>query len=203
MQNITDPRFLQPYDFSNNLEADCRALIPVINLLGDNLVGLELGVFEGRSFLTMLHNCPGIKTLYGVDSYQPYHDFLRKGGITSEPVYTIDLKTIELLRNTTMNRIKHCGMPEKVIFLEKDTTEAAKEVENESLDFIFMDTCMTQEQIRADLYTWYSKVKSGGLFAGHDWNSPEVSYEVMDFRLNHGITAPMSTYDNTFMWIKP
>lgn len=197
-----DPLFTQPYNYRDNLAADCRSLIPVINLLGTDLVGAEIGVFEAQSFLTLLHNCPGIKTLYGVDSYQPYHDFLRVGGMTSDPVYTVDLKTIEMIRSTAMNRIKHSGMADKVIFLEEDTSTAAKKIKDESLDFIFLDTCMTREQAREDLYTWYSKVKSGGLFAGHDWNSPDVSYEVMDFRFNHGITAPMSTYDNTYMWVK-
>jgi SAM-dependent methyltransferase len=199
---VPDHNSPEPYDFRGNLTADCRALIPVINLLGDNLVGAEIGVFQADSLMTMLHNCLNIKTLYGVDSYQPYHDYLRTDGITDVPVYTMDLKTIRLIRAEAMNRIEYSGMPGKVIFYEEDTSVAVKKFDDESLDFIFLDTCMTPEQAREDLSDWYDKVKPGGLFSGHDWNSPEVAYEVMEFRKKNNITSRMSSYDNTYMWIK-
>ena len=64
------------YDFVNNLHTDVRALIPMIATHGENLVGAEIGVWKGDSFLTLLQNCPNIKTLHGVDCYEPYDDYL-------------------------------------------------------------------------------------------------------------------------------
>ena len=37
------------YSFKNNEKADVRNLIMAINTLGENLVGLELGVFQAQS----------------------------------------------------------------------------------------------------------------------------------------------------------
>ena len=59
------------YDFVNNLHASVRSLIPVIAMHGENLVGAEIGVWKGDSFLTLLQNCPNIKTLHGVDFFEP------------------------------------------------------------------------------------------------------------------------------------
>ena len=67
------------YDFVNNLHASVRALIPLIATHGENLVGAEIGVWKGDSFLTLLQNCPNIKTLHGVDFYEPYDDYISQG----------------------------------------------------------------------------------------------------------------------------
>ena len=63
------------YDFVNNLHASVRSLIPVIATHCENLVGAEIGVWKGDSFLTLLQNCPNIKTLHGVDFYEEFCKF--------------------------------------------------------------------------------------------------------------------------------
>ena len=57
-------------------------LAPVINSLGKNLVGLELGVARAETSTYLLENCPNIKTYYCVDPWQPYQDW--NGPITQE-----------------------------------------------------------------------------------------------------------------------
>ena len=57
--------------------SDIMPHILAINTMGNNLIGLELGVFKGDSFLTILHNCNNVKKLYGVDNWKPYYDFLK------------------------------------------------------------------------------------------------------------------------------
>ena len=47
-----------PYDFTDNKKSDIQSLVHLINFLGNDLVGLELGVSKGESFMTLLHNCP-------------------------------------------------------------------------------------------------------------------------------------------------
>ena len=81
------------YDFVNNLHGSVRSLIPVIALHGDNLVGAEIGVWKGDSFLTLLQNCPNIKTLHGVDCYEPYDDYIAPDILNSnQPILTLDRK---------------------------------------------------------------------------------------------------------------
>jgi len=54
-------------NFKNYMAADVTPLVLALNLLGKNLIGLELGVCQGTSLYTILNNCH-IKKLYGVDS---------------------------------------------------------------------------------------------------------------------------------------
>lgn len=41
-----------------------------------------------------------------------------------------------------------------------------------SLDYVFLDGDHNYEGIKADLIAWYPKLKSGALFAGHDYEPP-------------------------------
>ena len=191
----------QPYSFVNNTQADVRSLIHTINLLGEDIVGLELGVETGNSFMTLLHNCENIKTLHGVDNYKPYADCLKEP-YTGDPGYVVDKKQQELNRSIMNNRIEYSGMKEKIVFHEVDSSEALKEFEPESLDFIFLDTYTTYEQAKDDIESWYPIVKTGGLFSGHNWNCSAIQRALEEFRTEKSIDVMVSSFDNCWAWIK-
>ncbi len=191
------------YDFVNNLHTDVRALIPVIATHGENLVGAEIGVWKGDSFLTLLQNCPNIKTLHGVDCYEPYEDYLAPGVFNSnQPSITYDKKEIDFIKLVCYHRLEYSGQKDKIRFHEMDSNEAAKYIDDDSLDFIFLDAYLTGEQTKNDLEVWYPKVKTGGIFSGHDWNCKDVEVAVNHFRSYNNITKIMCTYDNTWVWMK-
>lgn len=191
------------YDFVNNLYTDVRALIPVIATHGENLVGAEIGVWKGDSFLTLLQNCPNIKTLHGVDCYEPYEDYLAPGVFNSnQPSITYDKKEIDFIKLVCYHRLEYSGQKDKIRFHEMDSNEAAEHIDDDSLDFIFLDAYLTGEQTKNDLEVWYPKVKTGGIFSGHDWNCKDVEVAVNDFRSYNNITKIMCTYDNTWVWMK-
>tara|TARA_B100000427_G_scaffold115199_1_gene95684 strand:+ start:764 stop:1351 length:588 start_codon:yes stop_codon:yes gene_type:complete len=191
------------YNFGNNLQTDVRALIPLITLQGDNLVGAEIGVWKGDAFLTMLHNCPNIKTLHGVDFYEPYNDYLSPGVYNAnEPSVVYDKKDIDFIKLVCYHRLEYSGHKDKIRFHEMDSNEAAEYIDDDSLDFIFLDAYLTGQQAKNDLDVWYPKVKDGGIFAGHDWDCIDVQIAVNRFRENNNIKKLMSTYDNTWVWMK-
>jgi predicted O-methyltransferase YrrM len=74
--------------------------------------------------------------------------------------------------------------------------------EDDSLDFIFIDGLHTYEQVKIDCENYFSKVKSGGVFAGHDYNVIEgVNRAVNEFAAKHG--AEVQTCPNdVWYWIK-
>ena len=185
----------------NAVESDVRSLVNLIALLGEDLIGVELGVGEAESFMTLLHNCRNIKTLYGIDSYKPYADYL-KHPFDGTPAYVMGWKEIERTRDIALNKIKHSGMIEKTIFLQQDSNKAADTFDDESIDFIFVDTYMSYEQAKNDLEVWYPKVKKGGLFSGHDWGSDQIQMAVDEFRCSNNVNKRMSTFDNCWCWYK-
>ena len=49
-------------------------------------------------------------------------------------------------------------------------------------DFIFIDGLHTYEQLTKDCHNYYSKVKTGGIFSGHDYQTiPGVNKAVCEF----------------------
>lgn len=62
------------------------------------------------------------------------------------------------------------------------SSEAVKMYRNRSLDFIFIDGSHEYEDVKEDLFIWYSKVKKGGTIAGHDYTTyPGVKKAVDEF----------------------
>ena len=191
----------EPFYNFKDAPTDIKSIIHCINLHGENLIGAEIGVHQANSFLTLLQNCPNIDKLYGVDSYEPYADYL-KDIPDGNPAYTIDKKQIDYIKLTSYHHQEYYGHKEKIIFYEMDSNEASKKFDDNYLDFIFLDTYMSYNQCKTDIETWYSKIKPGGIFAGHDWNSVDVQKAVIEFRKLNNIENIMSTYDKTWIWKK-
>lgn len=177
-----------------DFEADITPLVMSIGLLGENLVGLELGVNRSDSFMTLLENCPNISKLYGVDDFKPHHDIWNNR--------TVDGMELDMIRAETLAKHKHTEHKNKIVFIEKNSLEAAKDIEDDSLDFIFIDADHSYEAVLADFQAWYKKVKHGGLIAGHDIYHGPVAKAVYEFRNVNAITSPMAIYRSCYAWIK-
>lgn len=188
------------YDYKDSM-TDVQSIIHSINLLGKDLVGCELGTHRCYSFLTILQNCPNVKLLYGVDSYQPYTDFL-KTPYDGTPAYEVSVADAEINKQIALDLIANSGHSEKANLLIMDSNEALEHIEDGELDFIFIDTYMTYEQAKEDLVNWYPKVRNGGLFAGHDYGHEHVERAVFETREKYSVGNPLSTFDNAFAWIK-
>ena len=62
----------------------------------------------------------------------------------------------------------------RVVLHRHFTNYAHKFVEDNSLDFIFIDAGHEYEDVLEDIHYWYPKVKPGGHIMGHDINQPQV-----------------------------
>jgi hypothetical protein len=190
----------------NSKSVDGQSLIHVINLLlGEDLIGAEIGVHTALTSCTILQNCPNIKLLYLVDKYKPYEDYICNNPelyLEDKPVLVREIKEIEYIKFTAHHNVKWSGFEHKAIFIEEDSRVVSTHTENEKLDFVFLDSFLTYQDTVDCLDDWYSKVRFGGLVSGHDWDSLQVQKAVLEFREKNNITKPMSVFDNTWMWIK-
>tara|TARA_R100001015_G_C4524579_1_gene92664 strand:- start:72 stop:647 length:576 start_codon:yes stop_codon:yes gene_type:complete len=187
------------YNFKNYEKSDIRNLVMAINVLGKDLVGLELGVLQGSSLMTILHNC-SIKKLYGVDSWKGYSDYLGAKP-TGKPFYTISPEDSEFNKLVTLHRIKHSNMEDKVVIMDEDSLEAVKKIEDKSLDFIFFDAMMTEEQTYQEALAYYPKIKPGGYFMGDDATASEqVIMPLTRVLKYYNNSNPIQTYGNSFMF---
>jgi predicted O-methyltransferase YrrM len=92
---------------------------------------------------------------------------------------------------------------DKIELLEMDATTAASYIPDQSLDYIFIDGDHSYSAVVRDLDNYWDKVKTGGIFAGHDWNLPAVNQAVNEFRQKNNITNEIRfTQSNVWFWYK-
>tara|TARA_R100001244_G_scaffold128122_1_gene98985 strand:- start:54 stop:635 length:582 start_codon:yes stop_codon:yes gene_type:complete len=188
------------YSFKDHDKADIRNLIMAINVLGENLVGLELGVLQAESLMTILHNC-SIKKLYGVDHWKGYTDYLSREP-NYQPVYTVSDEDAEYNKLTALHRIKHSGMKDKVVIIEGDSLNknTIDYIEDKSLDFIFFDAMLDEDQAYKEALAYYPKLKVGGYLMGDDAFCEEQVIIPLNKVLKHyKNTNPIITYGRCFM----
>jgi hypothetical protein len=186
------------YNYKNH-KCDVSPLILSINTLGENLTGLELGIFQAKSTLTILQNC-SIKKLYAIDSWKPYYDYL-KVNPDGAPAYFIDEKQSEINRFISFHNIKYSGCNDKVEIIEEDSLVGVNKIKNNSLDFIFFDAMMTEEQTYNEARAFYPKIKKGGFFTGHDSNClKQVIEPIKKVMQEHGNNNRLIEYDNCFLF---
>ncbi len=64
--------------------------------------------------------------------------------------------------------------------------EAADQFEDDSLDMVYIDADHSYQEAIADCRAWYPKVKPGGIFAGHDFQTPQVRKAVREMAAEKG-----------------
>jgi len=172
-----------------NVSAD--GLLEYVRKLGDNLVGCELGVCWAWTLRYFLDKSPEITKVYAVDAYQPYQDWW--GPVTRIMVDAWKQHALALLK-PHQDRVK---------FLEMDSISAADHIPDRSLDYIFIDGDHSYAAVSRDLRAYWPKMKQGAIFAGHDWNLPDVSRAVTDFRKEFDINTEIQhTSKNVWFWYK-
>lgn len=139
----------------------------------------ELGCAEGY-FSADLLRMPQIELLYMVDNWATIPTQTGDGGF--------DQGWHDRNFKAATERVNSIAKP--CIVLRGLTTEGAKAVPDSFLSLLYIDAGHSYECVMADLQAWYSKVKTGGIIAGHDYLNPSygVKQAVADFCASKGIT---------------
>jgi hypothetical protein len=125
------------------------------NLIG-NGKGVEIGVFKGEFSKHILNNWGG--TLYMIDVWRPLGNEYEDASNHKEHIDAYQ---------QTMENIK--GFEDRGIMIRASSEIAANMFQDESLDFIFIDANHAYDFVVDDINLWFSKLKKGGIFSGHDY----------------------------------
>jgi len=165
--------------------------LPDLMVNKENLVGIEIGLNRGNTTRHLFDNLPGL-ILHGIDPYLEYEDWDGNVLTPDERNWTYQFfisKTAEY-----KDRIIHHRM------LSDDVASFLPEA---AFDFIFIDGLHIYEQVLKDCQNYYPKIKSGGVFSGHDYNVIEgVNRAVNEFAASVGATISQTDND-VWYWIKP
>jgi len=140
------------------------------------LVAVEIGVWEGVNAKYMLLLDAGLK-LCLVDDWSNVTVFT--GGPVQDKHYSDTIKNIAQLN------LKDFG--DRVNFTMKNSVEAVKDFEDESIDYVYVDGDHEYEPVKLDMQLWWPKVKKGGVMGGHDVLMKEVSTALHEFLMEEKI----------------
>jgi hypothetical protein len=150
-----------------------RLYADAVRYFDDGSKFVEVGCWKGRSvcFLGVEINNSGKKiSVDCIDHWLGSNEHQEIENVKNNDLYE------EFLSN--IDPVKHILNP-----IRMSSLDAVKLYDDESLDFVFVDASHEYEDVKQDIEAWYSKVKKGGIFAGHDYHQswPGVMQAVDEF----------------------
>lgn len=127
------------------------------------VMGAEIGVFAGATSARLLAR-PDL-TLWMVDSWAP---FIADG--------------ILIASREDQQRNYHKALQatdfasDRRIVIDHASQQAACCIDDDSLDFVFIDGDHSHRAVSADIRAWAPKLKAGGLLCGHDYANGEYAF---------------------------
>ena len=129
-------------------EMQCRDQFGhVLNDMGLTGTGVELGVFKGEYSNQLLRTWKG--NLIVVDSYNEGTDFHLLWDSIRNNIEFVQDGRYRIIVNTTLSAVNYCPS---------------------ELDFVYIDSDHSYDAVYTDIITWRSKIRSGGILCGHDYN---------------------------------
>ena len=164
------------------------ALWPIFNQLGFKK-GAEIGVSEGKNAECLFKAVPELELLC-VDQWAAYWHFTAAD--------------MERRYAAVQERLA----PYNAKLMRMSSIDGAREVPDESLDFVYVDADHRFDWVMEDIIAWARKVRPGGIVAGHDYwrfRGGGVVQAVDVYTQMHSIDPWFITDEKeaSFFWVKP
>ena len=169
----------------NKLQVSSRDELP--RLLNDLKLfgkGVEIGVQSGFYSRQILLESK-LETLYSVDPWIhfPSEEYVDIANISQEEQNGLYLQTIKLLM-----RFKT-----RSVCMRLTSEDAANVFQKDFFDFVYIDANHSYEGCKRDINLWWSKLRSGGVFAGHDY-VPDGLYDIGNKPTEFGVMAAVNEF---------
>lgn len=158
----------------------------VASHLSGALKVVEIGVRSGHNALRMLAGL-NIDKLYLVDPYTVYSD--------CDDVEDDDLEGFQEKQDAYYAEMVDNMAPytDKVVIVKDSSVNAAATYDANTFDYIYIDGCRNQASVDIDITSWISKLKTGGVMGGHDYDSyPGVKAAVDAYATANGISITVA-----------
>ena len=119
----------------------------------------EIGVWKGDFALHILSKCENIEKYFLIDPWRNLEDW-------NKPFNVPDSKFNEVYNQA---RKRLLPFEDKTIFLRGKTDEVIDEIDDNSIDFGYIDGDHTAKGITSDLLLSFPKIKSQGILGGDDY----------------------------------
>jgi hypothetical protein len=133
--------------------------IQIINQASPKNVA-EIGVWKGDFAAQILSQCPSIQEYLMVDPWATLPDWNKPFNVSAEAFTEVYEEAMMQTEFASQKRV----------VLKGKTKDVIDEIEDESLDFVYIDGDHTLRGITMDLILILPKVRPGGLIAGDDFS---------------------------------
>lgn len=145
----------------NELQVFSRDELP--RLLNDLKLfgkGVEIGVQSGFYSHQILSESK-LETLYSVDPWINFSDeeYVDVANVSQEEQDGLYLQTIKFLMK----------FKTRSVCMRLTSEDAANVFQKDFFDFVYIDANHSYEGCKGDMNSWWPKLRSGGVFAGHDY----------------------------------
>ena len=174
----------------------CSAVGLIDLLPKTDIVGCEIGLAHGFNAVYFLDALPNLKKLYAIDPFLLYDkDGVKQG---AHGIF-LSQNNADNIKNMFIKNVDPYG--DRVEFIEAKSSDVVDQIPDSSLDYLFIDGEHSYESVAADIKNYHSKVKTGGIVAGHDFSWPGVQEAVFEFIADTGINLKFCDND-VWYWIR-
>lgn len=146
------------------------------------ITAVEIGTFKGKNAKSILKNL-NIKKLYLIDPWEEYEDYIKSE--KEKNTNNLNKSFVECKK-----RLKNWEY--KIKYVREYSDSAAKKIP--LVDFVYIDGNHEYNYVLNDINNYYTKVKKGGILAGHDidWGNQQVLNALIDFCKKKNISFHVS-----------
>lgn len=168
---------------------------------------VEIGTHRGFFAARFLSQWPGV--LHCIDPWESTEEYAYQEQFLPDKAETREFDYYEA-------KMVLARFGSRAVLLKTTSTKALQFFQNDQLDFVYVDGDHSEKAVLEDLLTWYPKVRSGGIIAGHDivmpnesgglW-APGIQRAVNEFARFHNLTVYLVVEKDNSPWsyyfIKP
>ncbi|MDA7926719.1 class I SAM-dependent methyltransferase [Verrucomicrobiales bacterium] len=155
---------------------------------------VEIGSWQGRStsFLARAVSDSSNGKFFAIDHF--------KGNVGKESEYVVGASDLSDLKENFQSNIARIGLAETVEVMDMDNVRAARELEECSVRFLFIDGDHSYEGVKKDLQLFVPKLCPGAIIVFDDYskNFPGLLVAVDEF-LTETKASRLMTYENTLV----
>ncbi len=162
----------------------------IASIIPEKSTIIEIGSYCGGS-TSIIAKIFKHSKIFSVDPWEMY--------IEDCSVYDINKQKIELEQAEKIfdGVIKNYT---NIVKNKTSSSEFVKNIEDNTIDFIYIDGNHQYSSVKEDLENWYPKIKLGGIIAGHDYGWPTVRRAIDEIFNN---TPPNNIFiDGSWCFIK-
>ena len=157
----------------------------------------EVGVLVGKLSEALLAAHPGLH-LTMVDSWAPMDRQPERYIATGDEHARHDVGRVSRHRREAERRVRR--FRKRAVILPMTSIEAAGQIEDHSLELVFLDADHSEGGVLEDIAAWAPKVKPGGWIGGHDLDNPDPRFDFSGVR--RAVEARFESFerDVNFTW---